>query len=85
MRLVIEFDEKYEHLFFELVIATKSTIVDVQSDLVTDYPEHVRKGIEKGLEQARNGQTKTYAEVKKILAERFPKIKRPVSLKNKPK
>ena len=85
MRLIIEFDEKYEHLFSELVIATQATIVEVRADATVEYPEHVRREIEKGMEQARNGQTKTYDEVKKILAERFPKIKRPVSRKNKPK
>jgi len=73
MRLTIEFDEKYEHLFYDLVITTKSTIVEVQSEDQTDYPEHVIRGIRKGQEQARNGQTKTHEEVKKLLAERFPK------------
>jgi len=72
MRLIIEFDEKHEHLFYDLVIATKSTIVGVQSEDRTDFPEHVIRGIRKGQEQARNGQTKTYEEVKKLLAERFP-------------
>ena len=72
MRLTIEFDDKYEHLFYDLVIATKSTIVEVQSEDRTDYPEHILRGIRKGQEQARNGQTKTYEEVKKLLAERFP-------------
>ena len=73
MRLIIEFDEKYEDLFYELLIATGAVIVAEEPEFWADYPEHVRKGIQKSIKQARNGQTKTYAEVKKVLAERFPK------------
>ncbi|HEY8781655.1 MAG TPA: hypothetical protein VIM16_08585 [Mucilaginibacter sp.] len=39
-----------------------------------NYPEHVKAGIEKGIEQVKNGQTKSYDEVKKILASRWPKL-----------
>jgi len=40
------------------------------NDFWTKLPNHVKCGIEKSLEQAKNGQTKTYAEVKTILAKR---------------
>jgi predicted transcriptional regulator len=70
MRLVIDIDEKYKNLFFEAARAAKATIVVEEPDFWTELPEHVKAGIEKGLEQAKNGQTKSYEEVKKILANR---------------
>jgi hypothetical protein len=85
MRLVIEFDEKYKGLFYEAVKATDSIILEEEPDFWNGLPPHVIAGIEKGLEQVKNGQTKTYAEVKKILAERFPKTKRSLISKNKRK
>jgi len=72
MRLVIELDEKYKGLFYEAVKATDATIIEEESDFWLDLPEHVKTGIEKGLEQVENGQTKSYEAVKKILAERWP-------------
>jgi len=39
-------------------------------DFWTKLPDHVKRGIEKSLEQIKNGQTKTYTEVKTILANR---------------
>ena len=76
MRLIIEFDEKYKDLFYELVDATNAIILEEEPDFWNELPPHVIAGIEKGLEQAKNGQTKTYKEVKKILAKHFPKTKR---------
>jgi hypothetical protein len=69
MRLVIDIDEKYKNLFFEVAKAAKATIIE-EPDFWTELPEHIKEGIEKSLEQAKNGQTKSYAEVKKILANR---------------
>ncbi len=69
MRLVIDLDEKYKALFYEAAKATKSTIVE-EPDFWHELPAHVKQGIEKSLEQAKNGQTKSYEEVKKILANR---------------
>lgn len=71
MRLVIDLDEKYKNLFYEAVKAAKATIVEEEPDFWTELPEHVKAGIEKGIEQAKNGQTKSYEEVKKILAKRW--------------
>jgi hypothetical protein len=70
MRLVIDLDEKYKNLFYEVVKAAKATIVEEEPEFWTDYPEHVRAGIEKSLEQVKNGKTKSFEEVKKILANR---------------
>jgi hypothetical protein len=70
MRLLIEIDERYKKLFYDLAKLTNSTIIEEEPELWMDFPEHVRLEIEKGLEQARTDQTKTYKEVKKILAER---------------
>ena len=72
MRLVIEFDEKYKNLFYEVVKVTKANIITEETEFSMEYPEHVRAGVEKSLEQVGNGQTKTFEEVKKILAERWP-------------
>lgn len=35
------------------------------------YPQHVLAGLEKGIHQANNGETKTYAEVKELLVNRW--------------
>ena len=35
------------------------------------YPQHVLEGLKKGILQAKNGETKTYAEVKNLLANRW--------------
>jgi hypothetical protein len=70
MRLVIDLDEKYKNLFYEVVKAARATIVKEEPDFWTELPEHVKAGIKKSQEQVRNGQTKSYEEVKKILAER---------------
>lgn len=35
------------------------------------YPKHVLEGLKKGIFQAENGETKTYAEVKNLLANRW--------------
>jgi hypothetical protein len=70
MRLVIDLDEKYKDLFLEAAKAAKATIVVEETDFWTELPEHVKKGIERGREQAKNGQTKSYEEVKRILANR---------------
>ena len=35
------------------------------------YPQYVLEGIQKGILQANNGETKTYAEVKELLANRW--------------
>ena len=73
MRLVIDFDEKYKNLFYEVVKATHSIIIEEEPDFWTELPDHVKAGIEKSLEQAKNGQTISYKKVKKILANRFVK------------
>jgi len=70
MRLVIDVDEKYKNLFYEAVKATKATIVEEEPEFWMEYPAHVRAGVEKSLEQAKSGKTKTFEEVKKILASR---------------
>jgi hypothetical protein len=70
MRLVIDLDEKYKTLFYEVVKAAKATIIEEEPDFWTELPEHVKAGIKKSQEQVRNGQTKSYEEVKKILAKR---------------
>jgi len=74
MRLVIDLDEKYKNLFFEVVKAAKAKIIEIEDEpeFWMDYPEHVRAGVLKSLEQAKNGQTKSYEEVKNILATRWP-------------
>ena len=72
MRLVIDLDEKYKDLFYDLVKTAKATIVKEEPEFWMDYPEHVRAGVEKSLQQAKNGQTKSFEEVKKILADRWP-------------
>lgn len=69
MRLVIELDEKYKTLFLEVAKAADATIIE-EPDFWTELPGYVTEGIEKSLEQAKNGQTKTYAEVKELLAKR---------------
>lgn len=69
MRLVIDLDEKYKNLFYEAVKAAKATIIE-EPDFWSDLPEHVKAGVEKSLEQARKGQTKSYEDVKKLLAGR---------------
>lgn len=35
------------------------------------YPAHVLSGLKKGINQSESGQTKTYIEIKKILANRW--------------
>lgn len=70
MRLVIDLDEKYKALFYEAAKATKSTIIEEETDFWHELPMHVQQGIEKSLGQLKNGQTKSYEEVKKILANR---------------
>jgi hypothetical protein len=70
MRLVIEFDEQYKNLFYEIAQVAKATIIEEEPELWMELPEHVRAGVEKSLEQVRNGQAKSYKEVKKILANR---------------
>ena len=35
------------------------------------YPQHVLEGLEKGILQAKHGETKTYAEVKNLLTNRW--------------
>ena len=72
MRLIIDLDEKYKNLYYEMAKATEATIVEEDADFVAELPEHVIAGIRKGQEQARNGQTKTYDEVKEMLAKRWP-------------
>jgi hypothetical protein len=57
MRLVIEPDEKYKGLFYEAVKAPHATILEEDPDFWTDLPDHVKAGIEKGIEQVANGQT----------------------------
>lgn len=71
MRLVIELDEKYKDLFYEAAKAVKATIISKDDDFSSDIPDHVKAGIEKGLQQAASGQTKSYEEVKKILNGRW--------------
>lgn len=71
MRLVIELDEKYKNLFYEVAKATKATIIEEEPEFWMDYPEYVRAGVEKSLEQAKNGQTKSFEEVKKIITNRW--------------
>jgi len=73
MRLVIDLDKKYKNLFYEVVKATKSSIVEEKLDFWNELPEHVKAGIEKSQEQAKNGQTKSFKQVKKILAGRHVK------------
>ncbi len=70
MRLVIDFDEKYKDLFLEAAKTAKATIITEEPDFWTELPEHVKTGIKRGQEQARNGQTKSYEEVKKMLSNR---------------
>jgi hypothetical protein len=70
MRLVIDLDEKYKNLFYEVVKAAKATIVEEEPEFWMEYPDHARDGIEKSLEQVKNGKTKSFEEVKKILANR---------------
>jgi len=72
MRLVIDLDEKYKNLFYEVVKAAQATIINEEPDFWTELPEHVKAGIKKSQEQVRNGQTKSYEEVKKILADQWP-------------
>ena len=72
MRLVIDVDEKYRNLYYELAKATQSTIIEEEAGVPEALPAAVKAGIEKGKEQARNGQTKSYEEVKKILDQRWP-------------
>ena len=71
MRLVIDFDEKYKDLFLEAAKAAKATIITEETDFWTELPEHVKAGIKRGQEQARNGQTKSYEDVKKMLSNRW--------------
>jgi len=52
--------------------AKDETTPEFESEHWMEYPEHVRAGIQKSLEQVKNGQTKSYEEVKKILADRWP-------------
>jgi hypothetical protein len=72
MRLVIDLDEKYKDLFYDFIKASKATVVEEVEESWMDYPEHVRISVQKSLEQARNGQTKSYEEVKLMLAKRWP-------------
>ncbi|MFI5137776.1 MAG: hypothetical protein ACHQIM_08100 [Sphingobacteriales bacterium] len=73
MRLVIDLDEKYKNLYYEMAKATQASIIEEEDDFMTEQlPEHVIAGIRKGQEQAKNGQTKSYEEVKQILAKRWP-------------
>ena len=73
MRLVIDLDEKYKNLYYEMAKATEAVIVEEEdTDVAAELPEHIIAGIRKGQEQARNGQTKSYEEVKQMLAKRWP-------------
>jgi len=72
MRLVIDLDEKYKDLFYDFIKASKATIIEEEVESWMEYPEHVRIGVEKSLEQVKNGQTKSYEQVKTILANRWP-------------
>ena len=49
MRLVIDLDEKYKDLFYDLVKTAEATIIKEGPEFWRDYPEHVRTGIEKSL------------------------------------
>ncbi len=71
MRLVIELDEKHKNLFYEVIKVADAKVID-ESESWMDYPEHVREGIAKSLEQAKNGQTRSFEEVKEILSSRWP-------------
>jgi hypothetical protein len=44
--------------------ASKALRIVEGDDFRTKLPDHVKNGIEKSLEQAKNGQTKTFEEVK---------------------
>ncbi|MDB5151317.1 MAG: hypothetical protein JWR54_68 [Mucilaginibacter sp.] len=68
MRLVIDLDEKYKNLFLQVAKAAKATVIIEEPDFWTELPEHVKAGVEKSLKQAESGQTKSFEEVKKILA-----------------
>jgi hypothetical protein len=70
MRLVIDFDEKYIDLFLEAAKTAKATVTAEKPDFWEELPEYVKAGIKRGQEQARNGQTKSYEEVKNMMAKR---------------
>ena len=72
MRLVIDVDEKYRNLYYEVAKATRATIIEENAEDPEMLPDAVKAGIAKGMEQVRNGQTQSYEEVKKILDQRWP-------------
>jgi len=72
MRMVIDLDEKYKNLYYEMAKATQAVIVAEEPDLSTKVQQHILNGIRKGQEQVKNGQTKSYDEVKQMLAKRWP-------------
>ncbi len=72
MRMVIDLDEKYKTLYYEMVKATQAVIVEEEPELSAEVREHIISGIKKGREQVKNGQTKSYDEVKQLLAKRWP-------------
>ena len=61
------FDLEDQDLLLQLDLLLKRESNQVSEDI----PEYVKKGIEKGINQADNGQFKTYAEVKKGLSEKW--------------
>jgi hypothetical protein len=67
MRLVIDLDEKYKTLYYEVAKATEATIIEQELEFWSGYPEHVKEGVKKSREQVANGQTRWYDEVKKML------------------
>lgn len=72
MRMVIDLDEKYKTLYYEVAKATQSIIVEEEPELSAEVREHIISGIKKGRDQVKNGQTKSYDEVKQMLAKRWP-------------
>jgi hypothetical protein len=47
-------------------------VVKPQTSGAEDYPPHILAGIRKGQQQVANGEVKSYEEVEKILAKRWP-------------
>lgn len=72
MRLTIDLDEKYKNLYYEMAKATHSVIVEEDEEATAEIPEHVIAGVKRAQERVKNGHTKSYEEVKEILAKRWP-------------
>ncbi len=75
MKVVIEADEQYKTMLFEIANAISAKISIDEEDFYDDLPEFVKLGIEESREQIKQGEFYTFEEVKNNLLLRKHKVK----------